>query len=427
MMIVRKVLLDTVLDAITWHPRIQSLGQILATPSRPVDGATQSVAYELGKCFQLDPDHCLLVASLDEQGGGDKCVGNDAYVFSRLTDIHPDRSIPLNRPDPRYRLAGGGSAWMSKYPATGAFVPLDADQPGRGTGFLVSGGITYNADGTSMDEGSERTFEFIQLRWDGSELRVTERVYRTDLGGIAIRGPALSAFLVEQGVILAPFTTDLGSMVFRFEFQGGQWRCAGHGEPFTTGVARGFPYPAPEVEPSIQSSGGAYWIHTRGVDPVGRLYRSTDGLNYRLHREQAMHTVPQSLNRAPDGTLYLATNPRPAPPAVWLRNPLLIHPLGAGGYGEGLVVHDEAGIREDTGDSIPFLDHAVASTVQLEGRRRHLLWYRMCDLKERTAYACQSELARLIGTPKPRSPHSGLYCAELHVGLGDEIGKQREP
>lgn len=395
-------------------PRVTLLGQILGRPSRPVEGTQQSVGYELGKCFQLDEAHGLLVASLDEQGGGDKCVGNDAYVFTCLDDICPDRAIPLNRPDPRYSLAAGGTAWLSKYPATGAMVPLDADHPGRGTGFFVSGGITYNADGTSMMENSERLFEFIQVKWDGSELQVTERVHVTTLDGIPIRGTALSAFLLADKVILAPFTTDCGTMVFRFEFRGGRWQCTGHGNPFVTGEVKGFPYPAPECEPSIQVDEGVFWIHTRGVDPVGRLYRSDDGLNYRLHGAQPMHTVPQSLNRAPEGSLYLATNPRPAPPAVWLRNPLMIYPLGPGGYGKGLILHDEAGIREDTGESVPFIDHAVASTLWLKGCRHHWLWYRVCDLKERTAYAFQSDLARLIGTPKPRSPRSGLYCAELH-------------
>jgi hypothetical protein len=388
-------------------------GQILSRPSKATAGTTHDVAYELGACFQLDRDHCLLVASLDEQGGGDKCVGNDAYVFSRLADIVPSAALPLNRPDPQYRLVSGGTAWLAKYPATGGFVPLDSEHPGRGTGFLVSECISFNLDGSSLDERSERVLEFIQLRWDGRELYVADRAYQTTLAGIELRGSALSTFPLANGALWAPFTTDHGTLVFRFEFAAGAWTCVGHGEPFITGLARAFPYPAPEVEPSIQVADGAYWIHTRGIDAVGRLYRSETGMNYRLHLEQPMHTVPQALNQGLDGTLYLATNPFPTPPALWIRNPLVILPLDAGRYGTPLIIHDEGGIRLDTGASIPFVDHAVGCNVLLEGRRRHLLWYRVCDLKERTAYSSQPDLANLIGTPKPRMPSSGLYLAEM--------------
>ena len=134
-----------------------------------------------------------------------------------------------------------------------------------------------------------------------------------------------------------------------------------------------------------------------------------------------MHTVPQALNQGLDGNLYLATNRFPASPAVWIRNPLVLLPLDKDGYGDPIVVHDEGGIRNDTGDSIPFIDHAVASNVSLEGRRRHLLWYRVCDLKERTAYPYQTDLAKLIGKPRPKRPTSGLYLAEIVYSPGEQI------
>ncbi|MFH1008493.1 MAG: hypothetical protein V1800_13485 [Candidatus Latescibacterota bacterium] len=406
----------------TFKANIIPHGQLLSGPVASTEGTTHPVAYELGRCFQLDPEHCLLVASLDEQGGGDKCVGNDAFVFSSLDQIAPEKAMPLNRPDPAFPLGSGKTAWMAKYPATGAFLPLEPGQPSSGTGLMVSTGITFGADGSSMEKNSEAVREFMQLAWNGRELHVTDRTYVTSLDGVGLKGTAISSFLVEGNSFLAPFTTDRGTVVFRFEYGAGKWQYVAHGRPFgkSRSTHEALPVYSPEIEPSIQKAHGYFWIHTRGYDPVGRLYRSENGLDYEIFREQPMHTVPQVLNQRLDGNLYLATNPFPAPPEIWIRNPLVLLPLGKNGYEEATIAHDEGGIRVDTGDSIPFIDHAVASNVFLEGRRRHLLFYRVCDLKERTAYPFQTDLAKLIGTPKPRSPKSGLYLAEIEYSPGEQ-------
>jgi hypothetical protein len=78
-----------------------------------------------------------------------------------------------------------------------------------------------------------------------------------------------------------------------------------------------------------------------------------------------------------------------------------------------VIVHDQDGIRDDAGESIPFVDHPVASNVFLEGRWRHFLLYRVSDLRERTPHAFQPELRKFLGTPKPRSEKSGLYLVEI--------------
>jgi hypothetical protein len=75
-------------------------GKILGRPSSQPEGTRNIVSYEMGPCFQLDRTHCLLVASMDEQGGPDLCVGNDAFVFEKLSDIKAERAIPVNRPEP---------------------------------------------------------------------------------------------------------------------------------------------------------------------------------------------------------------------------------------------------------------------------------------------------------------------------------------
>jgi len=400
-------------------------GRLLRRPDRQPCGTTQSVGYELGGMYQLDERHCLLVASMDEQGGGDKCVGNDAFIFSRLSDIRMEEAIPLNWPLPDYTLKSGETAWLSKGPATGCMVPLDAvlddgsPHPGAGTGLLSATCINFNADGTSIVEESKTLLEFMQLRWDGKKLHVTRQLHETLLG-FNLLAQGITSYLPDGDAVLAPFLTNHGLVVFRFVYRDGAWVAVGHSEPFMTnwnGQAVGAVdyMHSGESEPSIARADGWYWVYTRGGEsnPMGRLYRSTDGLNYRLLLESPAHTVPQPMSQGLHGELYVATNPFPAPDGPWLRNPLMVKTFTGDGFSEMEIIHDEGGIRDDKGDKIPFVDHAAGSTVYLEGRWRHFLLYRVCDLKERTAYAFQTDLQQFLGKPKPRSETGGLYLVEF--------------
>ena len=159
--------------------RIIPHGRLLSRPATPPENTNSEVAYELGRCLQLDRDHCLLVASMDEQGGGDLCVGNDCYVIQKLSDISTAKAIPLNRAEKDYVSAPGAEKrFLAKYPALGMFVPLGArlpdgkPHPAAGTGVLFSGTSTFRADKSTQDEKSKRTVEVLQLRWDGSHLQI---------------------------------------------------------------------------------------------------------------------------------------------------------------------------------------------------------------------------------------------------------------
>ena len=406
--------------------RLVPRGQLLARPASQPAGTTQSVAYELGNLLQLDRDHCLLVASLDEQGGGDKCVGNDGFVIRSLADVRAERAIPLNRPDPSFTLVDGKKAWLSKGPATGGFVPLGAvrddgsPHPAAGSGFLGASCINFNEAGTSMESGCEALIEFLELRWDGRRLTVKAELIRS-LMGLPVVGQAMCGFLPDGDGFLAPFLTERGNVMFRFELQGNKWTAVAQGEPFmakpVTGPIGHFnsatDAETAETECCVRKANGAYWASTRGNDAMGRLYRSTDGLNYHLFLEHPTHTVPQPLNQGLDGNLYLATNPFPGPDGAWLRNPLVIRPFEGDRFGDPIIAHDVDGIRTQTGDQIPFVDHAMGSNVHLEGRWRHFLCFRVSDLKERTVYTFQKDLKSMLGEPRARSSKSGLYAVEI--------------
>ncbi|NLX04865.1 MAG: hypothetical protein GXY33_06955 [Phycisphaerae bacterium] len=397
--------------------RVVNLGQMLGAPAAGPTGTGNPTRYELGKCFQLDRDRCLLAASLDEQGGGDLCVGNDGFVVRSLAEIDPGKAIALNRPDPEFR-GRAGTGFLAKYPLTGGFVPAGAKfadgggHAGAGTGVLAGAAVAFAADKTSAEADSEILIEVIGVRWDGSALTVTGRELMKHALGYRLQGVALSHFCPKGQDWLAPFVTDQGIVVFRLAFSDGGWRFASCGEPFVTHRRQDWFFSVGESEPSIQECDGTYVATTRGADGKSRVYRSSDGLNYTLWFERDHPHVPQALNKGLDGSLYLATNPG----VGWLRNPLAAFPLADGAFGEAIVVHDQDGIRDDKGEKVPFIDHGVGSNVYLEGRWRHLLWYRVCDLRERTFHRHQAAVAQQFhgsGGPIARRAESGLYVAEL--------------
>jgi hypothetical protein len=395
--------------------RLVRHGRILAHPVIQPEGTTRPVSYELGALFQLDRNHCLLVASMREQGGHDFEVGNDGFVFQRLSDLVPEKAIPLNRLDTNFTLKSvGARCVLGKFPMTGAFVPLGArledgrPHPSAGTGFLVSGTLPFlpdRSEGHPEAGPDDRPFDLVQLRWDGRALQITGREQVRALVGLPLGSVSLSNFCPQDRGFLCPFGPDDGSFVVivRFDWDGGSWKPTAAGKPFITAKAPAGVEGKPrvhrylEVEPCIVRQKGHYLVHTRGRDPKGRMYVSEDGLNYKLLLEHANHTVPQILNQGLDGSLYLATNPGPG----WLRNPLLAYTLGGQAFVDPVIVHDERQIRGDKGKEVPFCDHCRGASVFLEGRWRHLLLYRVCDMSETD------------GRGAAPFPQTGLYLAEF--------------
>ena len=398
-------------------PKIVHHGQALGKPAKTPEGTKNIVSYELGEILQLDRTHCLLMASMDEQGGPDLCVGNDGFVFEKLSDIKAENAIPLNRVETNYkRKDGKGEGFLAKYPLTGGFIPLDArlengrPHPGAGTGILVSeclafsfdrsGPVNANADYNSW----EGIVEIIQVKWTGEKLLITDvQKARNWLGRRPTDDP-LSQFCPIGESLVAPFRfEDNHEHAVHFNFDGKAWTPTKIGPPFEVNVE--------EKEPSIQGQGNEYFIAERGEK--NRVYVSNDGLNFKLFLElKGEHNGPFIINEGLDGNLYLACNGNEG----WYRNPLLIYPKEGNDFGKGIILHDQDGVRSDKGDKLPFIDHARGSNVLLEGRWRHLICYRVCDLKERTLYGFQSDFVKKVHGgkgPIPKRATSGLYIAEL--------------
>lgn len=438
------------------YTRLLRHGRVLAQATRQPANTTRPVSYEVGALLQLDQDHGVLIASMREEGGHDFCVGNDAFVFQHLADIVPERAIPINRLEvDRPLKSGKGTCILGKFPASGAFVPLGAKlpdgspHPAAGTGFLVSGTLPFLPDRSQghPDSGpDDRPFDLIQLKWDGKELKVTEIRQVHDLLGQRIGRMGLSNFCAQDSGFLCPFGPIDGSfvVVVRFDWDGDAWTPTQAGKPFITAqqqawrrstadstwsttspkaapgagpslrdkpltadekkVAPGQPLPSNvyrylEVESSIVHAGDRYVIHTRGVDKKGRLYSSADGLNYTFAFDHYNEPTPQVLNEGLDGSLYLATNASPGR----LRNPLLAYAVSLDRHEvkDPLLVHDDKFVHAAGGAEHPFVDHARATNLYLEGRWRHLLLFRVCDLRETN------------GQGLPAKPQTGLYLAEF--------------
>ena len=249
-------------------------------------------SYELGNGFQLDDTHCLLVSSLDEQGGPDLCVGNDAFVFEKLSDIKPEQAIIINRAEPEYIGPGQTSvSFLAKYPVSGFFVPLGAllpdgrPRPGAGSGLLMSVCVAYAADRSDPTTAGktdanwkswENLVEFIQIRWDGKNLKLGETRKVRELFGNRLQAKTFSRLSQVDDGFVGPFEfRNIGLRPVRFDWDGQNWVATRSGDSFTVTDH--------EFEASIQQQGDRYLISTRDDKaPKVRIYASKDGMKFEI-------------------------------------------------------------------------------------------------------------------------------------------------
>ena len=240
--------------------------------------------------------------------------------------------------------------------------------------------------------------EIIPVQWNGEKLLIGDAQKAQNwLGHTPVDGP-LGMFCASEEGLLAPFRFDDGHhRVVRFDWNGKAWAASKMGPPFVVNEH--------EMEPSIQRQGTRYFSSFRGyVGPKNRMYVSDDQLNYKfLFDWDSVQDSPMVLNQGLDGSLYLVTNRNRG----WYRNPLMAYPIEGNALGDGVIIHDQDGVRDDKGDKLPFIDHGRGNNVLLEGRWRHLLCYRVCDLKERTLYGFQQSVVKKIygdTGPFPNAP-----------------------
>lgn len=219
---------------------------------------------------------------------------------------------------------------------------------------------------------------------------------------------------MDKGFV-GPFEfRDVGLRPIRFDWDGQAWIATQSGDSFAVTDH--------EFEASIQQQGDRYLISTRDdKSPKVRICASDDGLKFKLLFESKNHFVPRSLNQGLDGSIYLATNSGPG----FLRNPLLAYPMLGDSFGTPFVIHDQDGVRDDKGDRIPFVDHGQGFNLFLEGRRQHLIFYRVCDLKERTLYGFQAAVKQQLHGDKGPIPKRATSGAGVRYQPIEKLGRLR--
>ena len=418
---------------ITRRPRA-----LCAVPSQPPD---QEWAYQLARALQLSPIEIGLLVNIRRchVRPVDLEVGNDLVVLDRLDRVQPKGIVPLNRGAIGTHPRTGERILMSRYPLAGGFVPLGARRadgmphPHAGTGFAMShvigfpvdaaGNVTVYGDWETRDPYA--AVELQQYRYDGSQFTVEHRetipldrllagwqFTSMPLGNCLADGDDLLGGLVGRpaGSSEAP-----GSGLVRWQRRDGCWRPVAY-TPVTG--------PDGSFEPSlVRDRDGSLLFAARSFMPAekpnplendARVWRSIDnGANWGLVLDapKVRAGTPVSINKALDGTVYVAGNPhretdsRGQPqPSIEMREALLLWPLSEDRRRllEPVTARDcNADFGKPPHGSIWRADHPVGLNVRLaDGQWHHLLSYRVLEQNE-----CVSDA--------PATTRTGAYVEEV--------------
>ncbi len=384
--------------------------------------------------------------------------GVDIILFEDLNRISPNHAIPLDRncegPNPN---ADGKPSVMCKFIGIVGFVPHGAKRPDgsrhphAGTGFGICPVAARPADdgegvyrfvdriGRKLFLGTRRYgyLDVFQFSFDGSRFRVDSKleVPETDyLPGWVINNCGMSNAIPSGDDLLAPMPAGrrgggAGSGIMRWSRSAGRWEPAW------------FTMITPEdnsIEPTlVRDIDGALLFHARGKRESGpplRVWRSADeGQTWKpiIQISGLLNSSPVTLNRAVDGTPYIASNQYQ--PAVKVEGDAetvdggvsRLEPKGGRGERSNLCLWPLNEARN--GLECPFMirdcltefgvplrrtiwaaDHLYSYTVLLaDGRLHNVAGYRVLEWLENTHFV-------------PPSPQTGAYVEEV-ISVGKPI------
>jgi len=185
--------------------------------------------------------------------------------------------------------------------------------------------------------------EVMQIKWTSEKLVITDVSKPEKWLGHTPKDVPLSMFCDSGADLVAAFRLEGGHHhSVRFDWDGKAW----------TPSSPHYELEENEKEPSIQRQGQHYFIFSRGGEgPKARMYVSDNGLEFKfLFERDSVQGTPTALNQGLHGSLYLATNRNKG----WFRNPLWAYPMVGNGFGEGTILQDQDGVRDDTGDKLLF-------------------------------------------------------------------------
>lgn len=417
------------------------------------DGMTG--VYQLGHPFQLSPTEAGITLNIRCSGvkAIDLEVGNDLLIFDHLHPFALDRIQPLCRAGKGINPKTGREILLSRYPKNIGFVPHGAllengaPHPHAGTGFAIGQVLGFPADRLDRTDpfsnlAPEDIFyalEVIPCSYDGRIFRTGEpRLFDIAdlLPGCLIGGGSLGPIIPDgENLMMAisgdPVSRDgkiRGCGLLRWHRRQGQWQpfrfdsVISLPDQFNTisGITGNF------VEPTVtRDRHGALFFTAREVGPQPfaqgplpaerlQIWRSDDRGSSWERQFSIPHfhpLTPLSLNRAADGTLYVAANGYATRNSkgehlnsIVLRENLQLWPLKENGSGLEDPISIRDGVRElppPPFGSFWRLDHPIALTVRLQDRQwHHLIVYRILEHNE-----CDSDA--------PITDWTGCYIEEV--------------
>lgn len=369
---------------------VTKTGPTLVQPVEQTGG--QTCRYGMAYVFQVGPETAAALVNVRTAGVGrwDFENGSDIVVFDDLAGIAARPAIVCARNTTDTDAQTGKRRVAVHYPVTPGFWPLGAkradgtEHPAAGTGFGVSQVLQFdlNEEGFfTWDNPFQQSWVVYQFAWDGATFSVTRAEPRAPGDALLIGdGPwrivadGITCAIPDGDDLLYPVVAHDGNRnacgVTRWRISPEGWRPV-----VFYGISVGY-------EPSlVRDTDGSLLYTARDADGDGnsvRVWRSRDGGEnwYEvLHDSTLRSNAPMVLNRAADGTPYLAANHPKG-----FRNILAMWPLAAerNGFEPPLIIRDcdpDFGAPPDR--TSWFADHPVGAVVRLrDGQWHGVLGYR---------------------------------------------------
>ena len=383
-------------------------------PSVPSDGSWR---YEVGYPFQVAPTKAALVCGIIASGSGniDFTNGGDLVLFDDLDEIHADKAVPLAR-----NITEGTSSFTLMGLPLGGFVPFGAKledgspHPHAGTGFGLCEARLHLLDSTGHFDYRDihsKYFEVFQFVYDEKGFRVLrkERAKReTLLPGWNIGGGGFPFAIPDGQDLLYVMMATIGKLgvsgVARWRRGADGWRPISFVPVTGDKAAWGEPSLIRDGDGSLLFSARSDCSILPGIAFDAAVWRSTDdGRTWKqiLYRKNCRSRSPVSINRAADGTPYLAAN---LPPNDRTREVLCYWPLNASRTDlEDCVIARDAPAEFGPAPSGSWwrVDHPVSAVLRLaDGAWHSVLAYHVVDNGE------------IEGSAGP-TPQTGCYLEEV--------------
>ena len=401
----------------------------------PVDLVTPSdgdnFRYGLGFPLQVGPRQAALLCNLrtEQMPTGDFENGADVLLFDDVDVICHSVAVPITRNERSTDPDTGSSRIVIKYPIVGGFVPFGARRANgmahacAGTGFGVSEALDFPMQADGSYSKADKTGSMIrravvhQFTYDGTtftahEDRTGDNLLAVPESDWIVYVNGLHTAIADGEDLLYPACATTGDAslcnptptaagVSRWQFRHDRWQLS-HFEPVSMSrradeprILYGEALQLTASEPSLIRDIDGSLLFTARLsgdeveDHTVRVWQSQDGGKrwvVVIDQTQARGQAPITLNRAADGTPYLAANVHGRE-----RDLLWLWPLDEQRTGllQGLEIREalEEFGPPPTGP-VWFMDHPTAVTLRLaKGEWHHVLVYRLMDRGEHAGAA----------------------------------------